>query len=377
MGESRDVAVWLKTRGRTEPSGHLLEDFSDVELAPVRAYHRTLPGYEPTPLVELPALARELGVETVAVKDESSRLGLGAFKALGAAWAVHRLRAEQGLDGYVTATDGNHGRAVAWAAAAAGGRAVVYLPTAASEARARAMEELGAEVRRVDGTYDDAVDAAARCADAEGLALVQDMAWPGYETVPRWIVQGYTTLIDETLEQSERVPTHVLIPCGVGSFAASVVGRLAWRYGSERPRCLLVEPLSAACALAAFEADTDEPPLLEGDTHGFMACLSCGRLSHGAWPLLRSFADGVVAIPDAFAVAGMRRLAAGAGDDPVVASGESGAATVGLLHAIASGQAGRLRETLGLESGSRILSISTEGATDPEIYRQVVAGDLD
>lgn len=352
--------------------------FAPAVAADVRAFHASLDGYSPTPLLRLDALASRVGVDEIWLKDESGRFGLGSFKALGASHAVARLSA--GLEAtatFVTATDGNHGRALAWAARRLGHRSVVFLPAAASGPRAEAIEREGAEVRRVDGTYDAAVAAATAHAEAGAGLLVQDAAWPGYEEVPRWIMQGYLTVIDEVLEQIERPPTHVLLQCGVGSFAAASIAGLVERADPPLPCCVLVEPEKAACALAAVASGGEEPPMLEGDTHGFMACLSCGRLSHGAWPILRSFSHTVVACPDEIARRGMRLLGRPEGDDPSVVSGESGAVTTGLIAALGDGEANELTMALGLSGRSRVLLVSTEGATDPRVYRRTVEEPAD
>lgn len=374
FGFVRPEVRWLTNVHRTAagpPPGFA----TDAHVRPVREFHRTLVGYRPTPLVPLPGLAAELGVERLWVKDESKRLELASFKVLGASWAIHRILEEGGGDAFVTATDGNHGRALAWAARERGARAVICLPGAASRARADAIRDLGAEVRRIAGTYDDAVAAAASAAEDEELCLVQDMAWPGYEEIPRWIMQGYTTLVDETLEQLAGVaPTHVFLPCGVGSFAASVIARLAACLEDRAPAAVLVEPQGAASATAAFEKGGDRPPLLAGDTHTLMACLACGQLSHGAWPLLRDRALGVLSISDEVARRGMRRLGAPPGDDPPLVSGESGAVGAGVLDVVAAGDAPGLLEALEIDRSSRLLLISTEGATDPAVWREVVGG---
>lgn len=353
----------------------LTAPFGIATAARVRAFHRGLPGYAPTPLHWLRSLARRVGVASVWLKDESSRFGLGAFKALGASYAVAQLGDRLGDDAtLITASDGNHGRAVAWAARERGVRAIVYLPEAASETRLESIAALGAAVQRVPGTYDDAVARAQRDARENGWTLLQDTAWPGYEEVPRLVMQGYLTLVSEALDQLEgAMPTHVLLQCGVGSFAAAVIAHLVERTDGHPPRCILVEPACAACGLAAMESGADRPPLLPGDTHGFMACLSCGQLSHGAWPILRSWADAVVACPDEVAMQGMRLLARPHDGDPVIESGESGAVSAGLLELMASGEAEPLALTLGLSRRSRVLLVSTEGATDPERYADVLS----
>lgn len=338
------------------------------------AFHRSLPGYRPTPLHSLPGLAGVAGVRDLWVKDESHRFGLRSFKALGASFAVERLLRETGgRPVLVTATDGNHGRAVAWAASRRGLRSIVFLPGAASPGRAAAIAALGAEVRRIEGTYDDAVRAAAAAAREPGTVLLQDSAWEGYEREPRWVMQGYLTMMQETLDQlGGRRPSHVLLQCGVGSFAAAMTAALVHRFDAERPRILLVEPLGAACAVAAAEANSPVPPEIGGDLHTFMACLSCGRLSTIAWPILRAWADAILACPDEAAMSGMRALAHPVAEDPRLESGESGAATVGALIELL-GPRSEMRKRVALDADSRVLLFSTEGATDPEIYARITA----
>lgn len=322
--------------------------------------HAAVEGYAPTPVVSLPALARSLGIARLHVKDESWRFGLRAFKGLGASWALHRLLAEgQAPTVVASATDGNHGRALAWAARRAGLRSAVYLPSAASREREAAIAAYGAEIHRIAGTYDEAVAACAADCERHGWALVQDSAWEGYEKVPRWIMQGYLTMVHEALEQLDEPPTHVLLQCGVGSFAAAVTAYLVNRLGAARPRILVVEPEGAACGLAAAQLGEDAPPEIPGDLHTFMACLSCARLSTIAWSILRQWADEFVACEDEVASRGMRMLALPGDGDIAVESGESGAVTVGLLP------------DLDLPGDARVLCFSTEGATDPAVFRQV------
>jgi diaminopropionate ammonia-lyase len=341
------------------------------------AYHRSLPEYRPTPLHSMPHLAARAGVAAIWIKDESQRFGLRAFKGLGASYAVERLlREDGGRPVLVTATDGNHGRAVAWAAGRKRVRAIVCLPSDTSAARESAVAALGAEIRRVPGTYDDAVRAAAKEAARPGRALLQDSAWEGYDREPRWIMQGYLTMMEEALEQlGAEVPTHVLLQCGVGSFAAAMTGALVNRFGEQRPRIAIVEPIDAACGLAAAAAGTDSPPAIDGDLHTFMACLSCGRLSTLAWPILRAWADAFVACPDDVAMTGMRALAHPGAGDPAIESGESGAATVGALLGPLTPDS-ELGARLALDAGSRVLLFSTEGATDPEIYARITASEV-
>ena len=348
------------------------------------AFHHTLPDYAPTPLVRLPGLARALGVGEVLVKDESHRFGLNAFKGLGGIYALARAAGEvlglagpltweslqtpaarQALAGveFVTATDGNHGRGVAWAAQRLGCRAHVYLPAGSVPARAQAILDAGAvEAEILPLSYDDTVAHAARLAREKGWRLIQDTSWPGYEDVPAWIVQGYTTMAREAAEQLEELglarPTHVFLQAGVGAMAGGVLGYLAARYG---------EAEDIPCIYASAQAG--QPRRVEGQAGTIMAGLNCGTPCSLTWPVLRDLARWYAACPDAVAEEGMRLLGRPHPGDPAVVSGESGAVTAGLLARLAQSP---LRQDLGLGEDSVVLLFSTEGDTDPEHYRQVL-----
>lgn len=308
------------------------------------AFHRSLPDYAPTPLVEVPELAAELGVSGMWVKDESSRLGLPAFKALGASWACHRVLERAPGSRLVTATDGNHGRAVARMARLAGVDATVFVPEVTpSEVEGRIGGE-GADVVRVAGSYDEAVQQAAAfvAADARSI-LVQDTAWPGYEEVPAWIVEGYDTLLVEVDEQLGRAPDMVAVPVGVGSLAEAVV-RHYRAPGGPRPVILSVEPVAAACLLASLLRGRSVT-VPTGAT--IMAGLNCGTVSSGAWPVLRAGCDAAVAVEDASAARAVEDLGRLG-----ISSGPSGAASLAGVRAAA-------RE-LALPSDAVVVLLSTE-----------------
>jgi len=312
----------------------------------VRAFHRSLPGYAPTPLVELPSLARESGVGRLFVKDESARLGLPAFKVLGASWAIHRALANRppGPVTLVTATDGNHGRAVARTARLLGHRAHVYVPRGVPSAAIDAITGEGATVTEVDGSYDDAVRRAAGTPDA---VLVQDMAWPGYERVPGWIVEGYATLCAEIDGQLPADPDLVVVPVGVGSFAQAVITHYRSRPAGRAPVLMSVEPTAAACVLESLRRG-ELVGVETGET--VMAGLNCGTPSSIAWPYLRGGLDAAVAVADADSVraaADLARLG--------VSSGFCGAAALAGLRAA--------RGELGLGPDSVVVLLSTEGAS--------------
>jgi diaminopropionate ammonia-lyase len=297
------------------------------------AFHRTLPGYAPTPVVEAPAAAAALGVRRVLVKDESSRLGLPSFKVLGASWAIHRALQEQpGVTRLACATDGNHGRAVAYMARLLGLQATVLVPASMIEARRAAIAAEGARVETVDGTYDDAVERAA----ALDALVIQDTAWPGYETVPTWVVEGYATIGAEI----DVEPDLVAVQIGVGSFAAAMVRRFAGA------RIVGVEPEAAACALASAEAG--EPVEVPGPHDSVMAGLNCGRVSPVAWPAVSRGVEAFCAVGDRRAREAVALLARDG-----VTAGESGAA--GLAGLLAFG------DELGLDG--TVLVVNTEGDT--------------
>ncbi|MFI6470086.1 diaminopropionate ammonia-lyase [Streptomyces sp. NPDC050516] len=332
----------------------------------VRDFHASLPDYAPTPLVELPLLAGELGVGRVFVKDESCRLGLPAFKALGASWAVDRILADRAASGegagpvtLVTATDGNHGRAVARMARLLGQRAHVFVPQGVHPQAASAIAAERAQVTRVAGPYDEAVRLAAEASAAADSVLVQDTAWPGYERIPGWIVEGYSTLcaeIDEQLTAAGAAagPGLVAVPVGVGSLAQAVVTHYRSRPSGRAPALLSVEPEAAACVLESLPLGAPVS-ITTGVTT--MAGLNCGTPSSIAWPYLRDGLDAAVAITDSDAAHAAARLA-----DLGVSSGPCGAAALAGLRAVLTGVgADERRTTLGLDPSSVVVLLSTEG----------------
>ncbi|MFF3465316.1 diaminopropionate ammonia-lyase [Streptomyces sp. NPDC001984] len=334
--------------------------------AEVWAFHSSLPGYVPTPLTELPPLAAELRVGRVFVKDESCRLGLPAFKALGASWAVHRVLAERATSNdepgpvtLVTATDGNHGRAVARTARLLGQHAHVFVPQGVHPQAVAAIVAEQAKVTEVCGPYDEAVRQAAEAAAAPDGVLVQDTAWAGYEQIPGWIVEGYSTLcaeIDRQLANEGVVggPDLVSIPVGVGSLAQAVLTHYRSRPSGWAPALLAVEPEAAACVLQSL---TLGEPVSVTTGHTTMAGLNCGTPSSIAWPHLRGGLDAAVAVPDSDSARAAARLAALG-----VSSGPCGAATLAGLRAVLTGGSTEERRTaLGLGPSSVVVLLSTEG----------------
>jgi diaminopropionate ammonia-lyase len=355
-----------------------------------RGLHRGLPGYAETALRSLPDTARRLGLAEVLLKDESNRLGLPAYKVLGAAWATWRVLQRrfgeeltdwQSLDELrrrlagkprlrlVTATDGNHGRGVARVARWLGFEAEVYVPAGTAESRIAGIISEGARVVEVEGTYDLAVERAA-AVRGENVLQIQDHGWPGYEEIPDWVAEGYETIFSEVDDQLAALgrpsPDLVLVQIGVGTLASAVVRH--WRRAglARRPVLVGVEPTGAACALRSIEAG--HPVMIEAGAHSsIMAGLNCGTPSSAAWADLLAGIDAFVAVEDELARAAMRELA-GAG----IVAGESGAAGLaGLVELMAPVHAAA-QASLGLGAATHVLLISTEGATDPVAYAEIV-----
>ena len=391
--------IWLKNQHanrQTESAAlnHLLPPGITDEA---RAYHSQIPGYEMTPLKRLSGLALRLGLGSIWVKDESARMRLNAFKALGGSFAIYRficqkigrpqlsyadlmsdeVRAALGDITFTSATDGNHGKGLAWAARKLGFPCVIYVHKNTSQARITAIAEYDAEVRVVDGNYDDAVRQCEEDARANGWQVISDTSWPGYEDVPMWVMQGYTTLLAETQEllaaQGIVKPTHIFVQAGVGAFAAAMIAFYKKLFGPGAPISVVVEPRAADCLYQSMVIGDGQPHSVSGDLNTIMAGLACGEPSPLAWEILRDCADFFVTTPDYVAAKGMRMYGVPLKGDPLVISGESGAVTLGALTFI-MGYSGAvaLREQLQLDENSRVLLINTEGNTDPNYFRNVV-----
>ncbi len=372
---------------------------SPLNLESVYRFHKSFPQYKPTPLHALDQFAKTIGVKNVLVKDESYRFGLNAFKVLGGAYAVARYIVETlGLNDdemtfeslkksdvkerlgdvtFVTATDGNHGRGVAWAASQLGQKSLIFMPKGSSEIRLQNIRKEGAEASILDVNYDDAVRFATKYAEENNGIFVQDTAWDGYEDIPTWIMQGYTTLVQEAVEQMHErniiKPTHILLQAGVGSFASSVLGYFADVYGDKRPICAILEPDQAACIYESVKAGDGLPHAVTGDLNTIMAGLACGEPSTISWNILRDYAEMYASCPDEVSALGMRVLGNPIKGDPQVISGESGAVGMGFLKLVMEKECYEsIREKLQLDANSIVLIISTEGDTDPAHYRKVV-----
>ncbi|MBQ9044104.1 MAG: diaminopropionate ammonia-lyase [Eggerthellaceae bacterium] len=363
-----------------------------------RAFHAGLPSYSPTALRRLSGLAEGLGLGAVFVKDESTRFGLNAFKGLGGSYCVARLLADRaGVSEseltfarlqredvrqiandltLVTATDGNHGRGIAWTARELGCKAVVYMPKGSSSERLGNIRALGAQAEITELNYDDTVRLAARRAQEHGWELVQDTAWEGYEEIPTRIMQGYTTLALESVEQLDgEIPTHVILQAGVGAMSGAVAAFFADRFREARPTVVVVEPNAADCVYRTAVANDGELRKVEGDLGTIMAGLSCGEPCTVGWEMLRRYADHFLSVPDEIAEKGMRILARPVSGDAPIVSGESGAVTIGILAELMENeQLAELREAIGLGPDSKVLCISTEGDTDRESYSRIVYG---
>ena len=372
-----------------------LKDFSVAEAKKAHDFHAGFAQYSQTPLTSLPGLAKALGVESIQVKDESYRFGLNAFKVLGGSYALGRyiaktlgknfetlpanrilsdeVREKLGQLTFVTATDGNHGRGVAWTANQLGQKSVVYMPKGSAQERLDNIRAEGADASITDMNYDDAVRLADKHAREYGWVMVQDTAWEGYTDIPLWIMQGYTTMGYEMMSQLEERPTHLFLQAGVGSMAGAMAGFFAGLYGENRPKIIIVEPNRADCLFRTAKANDGTLHSVTGDMNTIMAGLACGEPCSIGWKVLESVADGFLSVPESVAADGMRILASPCrGDSPIV-SGESGAAAFGAAANILLDQElTDMKQQLGLDAHSRLLFISTEGDTDRENYRNVV-----
>ncbi len=314
------------------------------------------------------------------IKDESYRFGLNAFKGLGCTYAIHQSLAQhpEKTPVFVTATDGNHGRAVAWAAARLGGKAKIFMPKGSEPCRVEAIRAIeNAEATVLDMNYDQAVLYAFDYANQHGFTAIQDTGFEGYEQVPNWITQGYTTMTKEALAQMQQYgtqrPSHVFVQAGVGSFAGSVTGYLAHVYGDKLPHITIVEASPAACLYRSIECGDGAPHSITGDTETIMAGLNCGTPNLFTWPVLRDFAAQFAKCPDWVAELGMKTLAHPLAQDPRVVSGESGAVGAGLLVALLTMEAWQgYKDAMHLGPTSEILLFSTEGDTDPVNYARIV-----
>ena len=371
-------------------------DFMSLENAKkVQAFHASFPVYKETPLAVLRETAGLLGIDNIYVKDESYRFGLNAFKVLGGSYAIgnylaqklgktlsempyerlvsEEVRKELGDITFVTATDGNHGRGVAWTAGQLRQRAVVYMPKGSAAERLENIRAEGAEASITDLNYDGAARLANRQAQEKGWVMVQDTAWEGYEDIPQWIMQGYGTMGYEAYTQLPEKPTHIFLQAGVGSMAGAVAGFFAGVYGKDRPIITIVEPDKADCIFRTAKAADGRLHFVTGDMDTIMAGLACGEPCSIGWNVLKDYADYFISCPDYMAAQGMRILGNPAAGDSRVIAGESGAAAFGCVSEILRNpRYAQIKERLKLNKTSRALFFNTEGDTDRENYRSIV-----
>ena len=377
-----------------------LQVMSLENVKKARAFHKSFPQYAVTPLANLEGMASSLGLGGLYVKDESYRFGLNAFKVLGGSFAMARYIADEtgkdvsdcdfeyltseqlqkdfGQATFFTATDGNHGRGVAWAANRLGQKAVVHMPKGSTKTRFDNIAKEGAQVTIEELNYDDCVRLAAKEAEeTEHAVIVQDTAWDGYEKIPSWIMQGYGTMAYEAAEQLRELevnrPTHVFIQAGVGSLASAMVGYFTNLFPSNPPKFVIMEAGAADCLYKGALAADGEPRIVGGDLITIMAGLACGEPNTIGWDILRNHATAFISCPDWGSAKGMRMLAAPVKGDPSVVSGESGAVGMGVISTLMTDPAYKeLRDALDLTTDSKVLLFSTEGDTDPVRYEEIV-----
>ncbi len=365
-------------------------DFVSQDVAKkVRSIYSGMHEYDRTPLVSLEKLSEKIGVGKILVKDESYRFGLNSFKSLGGVYAIYKTLEEIagknisiseifspqfketiGELTFSAATDGNHGLGVAWASMNLGQKAVIYLPKGTVPQRIEAIKKTGAKAVVIDGNYDDAVEKMARDGENEGWQVISDTAWEGYQDIPTWIMQGYTVLFDEAMEEIKEnggdMPTHIILQAGVGSFSASGVGYFNSIYGKKRPISIIVEPDNAACFYESMQINDGKPHRAKGDLSTIMAGLSCGVPNPIAWDIHLDYSDVFVSCRDELSALSMRSLGNPLKGDKKVISGESGAIGLGVLM--------HIKNDLEIGKDSEVLLISTEGDTDPKGYLDVVWG---
>lgn len=339
-------------------------------------YHQTLAEYNSTPLVQLENLAAKYEVGNIYVKDESHRFGLNAFKGLGASYAIYKtLQTGINISTFCTATDGNHGRAVAWASKKEGKKAVVFVPKDTVESRIKAIENEGAKVIVINGNYDETCEAAAKACEENGWKLIQDTSSVGYEDIPAQIMAGYLTHFQElesTLHPASKPKIDVVfLQAGVGSWAAAGIWYYLNRYGKQKPKIVLVEPYESDGILASFKAAKPVKP--QGNFKTIMAGLNCGIPSLSAWDIIKNGADISIKIKDNYVIDAIKQLYNPIGNDEQIISGESGAAGLaGFLAIMHQDSLLKVEETLRLNSNSNILFFNTEGATDPINFNKIV-----
>jgi diaminopropionate ammonia-lyase len=374
------------------------------EVSKAKKFHKSFLEYDETPLIDLKELAKKIGLGGIYLKDESYRFELNAFKVLGGSFAMGKYLAEKlgediedlpyekmtckevkdklGDITFVTATDGNHGRGVAWTANRLKQKSVVFMPKGSSIKRLNNIKAEGAEASITELNYDDAVRLANKYAEEHNGVIIQDTAWEGYEKIPAWIMQGYGTMALEASEQLKALnvfkPTHIFVQAGVGSLAGAVQGFFASQYGDECPKTVVVESNLADCYYKSAIANDGEARSVGGDMQTIMAGLACGEVNTIGFTILKNYSKSFISCPDWVAAKGMRILGNPLKGDTGVISGESGAVTTGALYEIMTNDEYRdLKEALELDENSKVLLFNTEGDTDPEKYREIVWDGID
>ncbi|KOS67547.1 diaminopropionate ammonia-lyase [Lysinibacillus contaminans] len=395
----KDKLKWVKNKqlrvqGNKEQVVTLLEHFTVEQVDRVERFHRTYGKFEETPLRRLDALAADVGVDQICVKDESYRFGLNAFKVLGGVYALGQYLAKvlgKNIDElsfeelklpevkkrlgeltFISTTDGNHGRGVAWAARELGFKARIYMPAGSAEERLDNIKNEGAYAEITQMNYDDTVRYTSQLAEENGWIIVQDTMWEGYEEIPLWIMQGYTTLMKEVVQQLEEAPTHVFLQAGVGSFASAMVAFLQQYYKPDIT-FVLVEPHVANCYYESFKRGTEQSVNVGGAMQTIMAGLACGEPSPVAWNILKAYTKVSVSCAEDVAATGMRVLGNPLEMDPRIIAGESGAVPAGCFYAIMTDSNYQdLKEVLQINTTSRVLLVNTEGDTDVNNYRDIM-----
>ncbi len=399
MNNESDIS-WIIKKHETKDISKAKEMFPIETARLARRLHSQIPGYHMTRLAALPNLANMLGVGGIYVKDEGERMELNSFKVMGGSFALFRffqdrlnLKDEQlsfeyltsdeiknklGTITFASATDGNHGRGIAWASKMLGHKCMIYVHSETSQARIDAIKAYGAIVKVIEGNYDNAVKKCVIDAKANGWEVISDTSWDGYTEVPTRIMQGYTTMLLETQKQFSsqgiEYPTHVFVQAGVGALAAAVIGFYsALCAGVNTPKFIVVEPDQAGCIFASAQADDGQPHNVDGSLSTIMAGLACGEPSPLAWDILKECADVFIEVPDYVAARGMRIMATPLKGDPMIISGESGAVTLGALYQLLTLPGNdELKQYLNINHDSNILFINTEGNTDPKSFRQII-----
>lgn len=391
---SKEIEWKINTMPKTNDKNLAIMDVKEVEKA--QKFHQSFPQYKPTPLVNLKEMAKYLELEEIHIKDESYRFGLNAFKVLGGSFAIgkyiadelkkdikevdykfltsDKLKNEFGQATFFSATDGNHGRGVAWSANKLGQKSVIFMPKGSTETRLNNIKAEGATATIEEFNYDDCVRKAAEEAKkVEHGVVVQDTAWEGYEKIPSWIMQGYGTMALEADTGLGKRPTHIFVQAGVGSLAGGMVGYFSNKYKDNPPIMVVVEARAADCLYKGAIANDGNIRIVTGDMDTIMAGLACGEPNITSWDILKNHVTCFISAEDNIARKGMRMLGAPIKGDEQVISGESGAVPFGVLATIMTDPDYKeLKETLKLDKNSNVLLFSTEGNTDPERYEHIV-----